>query len=131
VLRGVRYDTARAALIVGHGELMDADGYQLGRIYRTTEASFFNLSMQWAYGIWFVEVPTIEVVDPEDLLTLAKQILRDEDVLQFLSNWYCAGYLPKDDPFVQQWAEDVLSADDCEAIQARISRRCTTANRAT
>ena len=58
-----------------------------------------------------------------DVLTVAKNLLVDSHIAQFLREWYCSGLLPLDDEFVRNWAESVLPVNECEAVLAALAGR--------
>jgi hypothetical protein len=123
IMQGIRYDTTRATLVVGDGEFSGNDSYRLRRLYRTKNGTFFLLQMLWSAELGFIDRPAIVVVEDEAVLGVAKGLLRGEDILPFMLDWYCAGLLPLDDAYVQRWAEAILSADKCEAVLSRFGKR--------
>jgi hypothetical protein len=126
VIGGIRYDTVRASLVVGAGEFYGYCSYKLCRLYRTADGKFFTAQMQWSSDEGFIDLMPILVLEETNVLTVAKNLLAKDDITQFLRDWYCSGLLPLDDGFVQNWAETILSADECEAVLAALGGRYST-----
>lgn len=55
-------------------------------------------------------------LDDNTVLPELRAILGDTDGWPLLCDWYLDGWLPRDDAFVQAWAEATLSADECEFV---------------
>jgi hypothetical protein len=115
IIAGARYDTTRATLVVGHGEY-DGYSYTLWRLYRRHEGDFFTLRMQWAEGLDFVGPDFILPIAIDCVLMAARRLVRDEHMLEFVAQWYKPGWLPRDDTFMQEWAESRLDADTTEVL---------------
>jgi len=117
VIGGVRYDTVRATLIASVG-MVDKDTleYGLKRLYRATYGAYFLLRMQWTDEQGFRATDFILPIADGDVLGFARILVPPRDCARFLRDWYCSGWIPRNDIVAQQWAEDCLSADDCEAV---------------
>jgi hypothetical protein len=122
VAGGIRYDTAYAELIMGVGEYFGSGAYAAFRLYRTDSGRFFRLHL-----VWQADTATAEIKPLPDgeisVLSLAKTMLGNQDVAEFLKSWYCQGLLPLDDAFVQEWAEESLSADECQNVLVALASR--------
>ncbi|MGH8190787.1 MAG: hypothetical protein ACREP2_05010 [Rhodanobacteraceae bacterium] len=116
VIRGIRYDTAKAILVVGSSALELADGFSLQRLYRAEHLAWFLLRMEWWDGIGFRNEDFIRPVPDEHVLHRVRGIIRTADALHFLLDWYCGGWIPRNDRYARSWAEEALSADDCEIV---------------
>ena len=123
MIGGVRYDTTNASLIVGTGEYFGYGCYMLSRLYRTNDGKFFLLQMLWACDVGFVDIKAIDVIEHDCVLVIAKNVVAQDDIAKFLREWYCSGLLPLDDAFVQDWAETMLSADECQEVLAALGGR--------
>lgn len=121
IIGGIRYDTTQADLVFGYGEFHGYCCYRLFRLYRTSAGRFFWLSLQWAEDEGCVGFDAITVLENERVLPAVRMWMSDGDVSEFLLNWYCPGWLPRDDALAQAWAESILSADECERVQAAMS----------
>lgn len=122
VAGGTRYDTAYAELIMGVGEYFGSGAYAAFRMYRTDSGKFFRLHLVWKDDMAAAEIKPLP--DGEtSVLSLAKTLLGNQDVAEFLMNWYCQGLLPLDDAFVQEWAEESLSADECQNVLVAMASR--------
>lgn len=122
VVGGIRYDTANAELIIGVGEYFGSGAYAAFRLYRTDSGRFFRLHL-----VWQADTATAKIKPLPDgessVLSLAKIMLGNQDVAAFLKNWYCQGLLPLDDAFVQEWAEESLSANECQNFLVALASR--------
>ncbi|MHB8474603.1 MAG: hypothetical protein ACYDC8_17525 [Gammaproteobacteria bacterium] len=117
VIGGKRYDTAQATLIASEGVVdTDTGGYRLKRLYRANHGGYFTVRMEWENDIGFGQENFISSILEDQVLGVARMIVQHSDCLRFLREWYCAGWIPRNDIQAQEWAEDSLPADDCEAI---------------
>jgi hypothetical protein len=122
VIAGIRYDTAQATLIASKGTIdEDACNYRLNRLYRASHGAFFLLTMEWSHEEGFVGPDFIRRVADEMVLTFARDIVPPADCVRFFRDWYCTGWIPRNDSEAQGWAEFCLSADDCEAVMLEIA----------
>ena len=117
LVAGLRYDTAQATLIVGHGKF-NGYCYNLWRLYRCSAGDFFVLRMQWGEDVGFAGPHFITPIGREGVLGTARGLLESEDVPAFLRNWYATGWLPRDDSYVQEWTANLLTADEGERLAA-------------
>jgi len=123
VIGGVRYDTVRATLIAGKGGLDEICHYELWRLYRASHGAYFLLRMEWSDEEGLFGTDFIKPTPDAHVLTIARMMVTPPDFLAFLRDWYCAGWIPRNDIEAQQWAESTLSADDCEEILLEINNK--------
>lgn len=123
VCGGVRYDTVRATLIAGKSGLDEICHYELRRLYRASHGAYFLLRVDWSDEEGFFGTDFIKPTPDAHVLTIARMMVAPADCLDFLRNWYCAGWIPRNDIEAQQWAEQMLSADDCEEALLGLSNR--------
>lgn len=123
VIGGVRYDTVRATLIAGKSGLDEICHYELRRLYRASHGAYFLLRMDWSDEEGFFGTDFIKPTPDVHVLTIARMMIAPADCLDFLRNWYCAGWIPRNDIEAQQWAEQMLSADDCEEVLLGLTNR--------
>lgn len=116
VIDGIRYDT-RAAFLVVSRSYFDGDAFfHLRQVFRGHAGRWFVLQVQWAFDSGQCNDNLIVPIQDEQVLATLRQTIRNEDCLPLLRDWYSRGWIPRNDAFVQRWAEDVLSADDCEYV---------------
>ena len=123
VIGGVRYDTVRATLIAGKSGFDEIGNYELRRLYRATHGGYFLVRMDWSDDEGFHGTDFIKPTADAHVLTMARMMIAPNDCLEFLRNWYCAGWIPRNDIEAQQWAEQMLSADDCEEVLLGLTNR--------
>lgn len=116
VIGGVRYDTVRAQLIAGKSGLDEICRYELRRLYRATHGACFLLRMDWSDEEGFYGTDFIKPIADPDVLMIARMMIAPGDCLTFLRDWYGQGWIPRNDSEAQKWAEQTLSADDCEEV---------------
>jgi hypothetical protein len=122
MIGGIRYDTADASLVYGTGEYFGVGCYILSRLYRTPDGKFFLLQMI-SGGEEIADIKAISVVEEDHVLETAKHLLAESELFKFLREWYCSGLLPLNDAFVQEWAESILSADECQGLLVALGNR--------
>lgn len=116
VLDGIRYDTEAAHLVVSASSL-DGDFYfNLRQIFRSFDHLWFAVQVQWSFDSGQCNDNLIVPIPDERVLPALRQILRPDDCRALLRDWYAFGWIPRNDAFAQRWAEDILSADDCQDI---------------
>lgn len=116
IIAGVRYDTVRATLVAGKSGIDDVGNYELRRLYRAAHGAYFLLRMDWSDEEGFYGPDFIHPLADADVLMTVRTIIAPTDCLVFLRDWYCAGWIPRNDAEAQLWAEQTLSADDCEEV---------------
>ena len=123
IIGGVRYDTVRATLIVAKSGLDAIGTYEMRRLYRATHGAYFLLHMDWSIDEGFYGTDFIKPTFDGHVLMIARTMIAPTDCLAFLRDWYCQGWIPRDDSDAQQWAESTLSADDCEEVLLQLRNR--------
>ena len=122
VIGGVRYDTVRAALIASMSAIDEDTGtYRVKRLYRSMHGAYFVLNMQWSDEYGFPDPDFIQPISDESVMNVARFIIPPQDCFRFLNDWYCAGWIPRNDIDAQKWAESCLSADDCETVMVEFT----------
>jgi hypothetical protein len=122
VIDGLRYDTHQAALVASVFELDDAwDLHQWG-LFRGDHGRWFVVKMRTGYQEGAEIVQTIHPLPDGRVLGFARNLVTPELCLRFLLDWYCTGWIPRNDPFVRDWAEADLSAGDCQTVMAALAR---------
>lgn len=122
VIGGIRYDTVRATLIAGVSSVdEDTGAYRLKRLYRATHGNYFVLDMQWSGETGFDNPDFIQPINDDSVLRVARFITPPRDCMRFFCDWYCAGWIPRNDVEAQKWAEFCLSADDCETVMVEFT----------
>lgn len=129
MIGGIRYDTTTASLVAGIGEYFGFRRYALSRVYRTADGRFFQLKMVWSEDPDFTGSAGIEPLEDSAVLATLQVHVADNRLAELVRGWYCPGLLPRDDGFIQRWAESALSADDCQAVMAVLGSRYATGER--
>lgn len=115
VIKGVRYDT-RAALLVASRSTFDEQFFMLRQAFRGHDGRWFLVQVRWSFDDESCNDNLIAPIADEQVLPLIRSMIREEDVFTFFRGWYGGGWVPRNDAFMQQWAEEILSADDCEYV---------------
>ena len=123
MIGGIRYDITTASLVAGIGEYFGFHRYALSRVYRTADGRFFQLKMVWSEDTDFTGSSGIELLEDDAVLATLQMHVADSQLAELVRDWYCPGLLPRDDGFIQRWAESALSADDCRAVMVALGSR--------
>lgn len=123
MIGGIRYDTTAASLVAGIGEYFGFHRYALSRVYRTADGRFFQVKMVWSEDPDFTGSAGIEPLEDDAVLATLHIHVADSKLTELVRDWYCPGLLPRDDGFIQRWAESALSADDCQAVMVALGSR--------
>ena len=123
MIGGIRYDTTTASLVAGIGEYFGFHRYALSRVYRTADGRFFQVKMVWSEDPDFTGSAGIEPLEDDAVLATLHIHVADSKLTELVRDWYCPGLLPRDDGFIQRWAESALSADDCQAVMVALGSR--------
>lgn len=113
VIDGVRYGTGDADLVASRSFLEDEQYFLLRQLYRGRDERWFLLQVQWFFASRQCNDNLIVPIPNDKVLGELRTLVCDDDCLTLLRDWYIGGWLPRNDAFVQQWAESILSADDC------------------
>lgn len=123
MIAGIRYDTTTASLVAGIGEYFGFHRYALSRVYRTADGRFFQVKMVWSEDPDFTGSAGIEPLEDDAVLAALHIHVADSKLAELVRDWYCTGLLPRNDGFIQRWAESALSADECERVMAAMASR--------
>lgn len=116
MIGGVRYGTGDADLVASHSLIDDDQIFLLRQLYRGHDARWFLLQVQWFFESRRCNDNLIVPIPDDKVLGQLRTLVRDDDCFALLRDWYGNGWIPRNDAFVQKWAEDVLSADDCAYV---------------
>lgn len=116
VIHGIRYDTQRAFLVASRSGFDNELFFGLRQIFRGYDHRWFALQVQLTLDSGACNTNLIMPIPDERVLPSLRQVVRDEDCWPFLRDWYCMGWIPRNDAFAQAWAEAVLPADDCQFV---------------
>jgi hypothetical protein len=92
-------------------------------VYRAADGRFFQLKMAWSEDTDFIGSSGIELLEDDAVLATLQIHVADSKLAELVRDWYCPGLLPRDDGFIQRWAESTLPADDCKAVMAILGSR--------
>ncbi|MGH8112934.1 MAG: hypothetical protein ACREPL_13610, partial [Rhodanobacteraceae bacterium] len=111
VINGIRYDTRSAFLVTSASQFDGFLFFRLQQVYRGLDGNWFMVQVHWpAASQADNDHPITPIPDAQVLATL-RNIVRDQDCLPLLRDWYNQGWIPRNDALAQQWAEVVLTAD--------------------
>ncbi|HEX7369992.1 MAG TPA: hypothetical protein VF284_06900 [Rhodanobacteraceae bacterium] len=113
VIDGVRYGTGDADLVASRSVIEVNQYFSLRQLYRGRDERWFLLQVQWFFDSERCNDNLIVPIAYQSVLGELRQLVSDDDCFALLRDWYVDGWLPRNDGFVQQWAEATLSADDC------------------
>lgn len=115
LIHGIRCDTEQADLVVSRSS---ADGgyFRTRNLFRGHHGYWFLSLLAYNLDWYACEGGTFALLADEDVLPKLKETLHAEDPWPLLRDWYLHGWIPRDDAFVQEWAEATLSADECEQL---------------
>lgn len=125
MIGGIRYDTTTASLVAGIGEYFGFHRYALSRVYRTADGGFFQVKMMWSEDPEFTGSAGIELLEDDAVLATLQIHVADSKLAELVRDWYCPGLLPRDNGFIQRWAESAMSADNCQAVMVALGNRYT------
>lgn len=115
VIDGVRCDTERADLVLWHAT-SDYGYYRMQQVFRGHDGQWFLVTLTYNTEWDQCEGGAIRRLTNEMVPPKLREILGNTDGWPLLCDWYLDGWLPRDDAFVQAWAEATLSADECEFL---------------
>lgn len=115
VIAGVRCDTRRATLVVGSSSA--AGGYFFFRqLFRGHDGHWFLVTLTYDVDWGECDDGFIGLLTEDQVLPKLREVLAGEDCWPLLRDWYVRGWVPRDDAFVQEWAEAMLPADEYEFV---------------
>jgi hypothetical protein len=116
VIGGIRYGTGDADLVASRSLIEVEQYFSLRQLYRGRDGRWFLLQVQWTFDSERCNDNLIVPIAYYDVLDELRTLVCEDDCFELLRDWYCQGWLPRNDMVVQQWAEAVLSADDCQYV---------------
>lgn len=119
IIDGIRYDTSTATLVARHSGIDVYGLFHFRWLFLANHGAWFTVSVDGRVEQMLETSSHLRVVPPESVLDVARLMIQPDDCLRFLVDWYCGGWIPRNDGYVRSWAEEALSADDCA-----IAREC-------
>lgn len=122
VISGLRYDTSTSTLVARHSGIDVYGLFHFRWLFLTNHGAWFTVHVEGQVEQFRETASDLRLVPAQSVLQVARLMIQPGDCLRFLTEWYCGGWIPRDDDEARSWAEEVLSADDCEKVLNAIAR---------
>lgn len=122
VIAGIRYDTSISTLVARHSGIDVYGLFHFRWLFLASHGAWFAVHVEGQVEQFRETFSDLRLVPAQSVLQVARLMIQPGDCLRFLTEWYCAGWIPHDDDEARSWAEEVLSADDCEKVLDAIAR---------
>lgn len=114
VIRGLRYDTSASVLVARHSGIDVYGLFHFRWLFLANHSAWFTVHIEGQVEQFRETSSDLRIVPTQSVLQVARLMIEPGDCLRFLTEWYGGGWVPRDDDEARAWAEEVLSADDCE-----------------
>ena len=122
VISGLRYDTSISTLVARHSGIDVYGLFHFRWLFLASHGAWFTVHVEGQVEQFRETSSELRLVPTQSVLQVARLMIQPGDCLRFLTEWYCGGWIPRDDDEARSWAEEVLPANDCEKVLDAIAR---------
>lgn len=122
VIGGLRYDTSASMLVARHSGIDVYGLFHFRWLFLANHGAWFTVHIDGHVEQFRETSSDLRLVPAQSVLQVARLMIEPVDCLRFLMEWYGGGWIPRDDDEARSWAEEVLSADDCERVLDAFAR---------
>lgn len=121
VIRGIRYDTSASVLVARHSGIDVYGLFHFRWLFLANHGAWFTVHIDGQVEQFRETSSDLRLVPAQSVMQVARLMIEPDDCLRFLTAWYGGGWIPRDDDEVRSWAEEALSANDCEIVLQAIA----------